>query len=224
LWIVPGALLGVLFPALSTILVQDIARAVQLYKRAVILIGLVLLPAALAGIAFAADGLALWLGDDFAIKSATVCRWLILGVFINSLAQVAFSFVQAAGRPDLTAKLHLAELPVYLLALWYCLSGYGIEGAALVWTLRVAVDTVCMFLLARHVEPRTAVPMQHLVIGALALATFAGALWPSTISGRLAYVLGGLVVLAAIAWRYLLGTEDRVAVLNLWHRIVRVRA
>ena len=55
--------------------------------------------------------------------------------------QLAFAVVQGAGRPDLTAKFHLVELPIYLIALTVLVRHYGIEGAAIAWTLRVALDT-----------------------------------------------------------------------------------
>jgi O-antigen/teichoic acid export membrane protein len=95
-------------------------------------------------------GLALWLGADFAQHSFRVLQWLALGVLINSLAQIPFALVQGAGRPDLTAKLHLIELPCYLLALWWLISSYGVEGAAIAWTARVVLDALMLFGLARR--------------------------------------------------------------------------
>ncbi len=83
---------------------------------------LVLFPVVLLTIVLAHAGLRLWLGADFAQHSFRVLQWLAVGVFINSLAQIPFALVQGAGRPDLTAKLHLIELPLYLLALWWLTS------------------------------------------------------------------------------------------------------
>lgn len=60
------------------------------------------------------DIMTVWLGAEFAQCSAPVLVLLAIGVLVNSLAQVPFALVQAAGRPDVTAKFHLAELVPYL--------------------------------------------------------------------------------------------------------------
>ena len=78
---------------------------------------------------------------------------LAAGVLINAAANIPSSFLQASGRPDLNAKLHMIELPLYApLAIWL-IRRFGIEGAALAWVLRVALDTLLLFLLARRSRP-----------------------------------------------------------------------
>jgi O-antigen/teichoic acid export membrane protein len=142
--------MGVMFPAFSASFGQDRSRIAALYKRSVKYVFLVLFPLVLLTMALAHRGLALWLGADFAQHSFRVLQWLALGVLINSLAQVPFALVQGAGRPDLTAKLHLIELPVYLLALWWLISTYGVVGAAIAWTARVGVDALVLFVMAQR--------------------------------------------------------------------------
>ena len=46
------------------------------------------------------------------------------------------------GRADITGKLHLAELPVYALAIWGLSSAFGLTGVALAWVVRVVVTVV----------------------------------------------------------------------------------
>ena len=72
-------------------------------------------------------------------------QFLAIGVFLNSLANVPFGLVQSVGRPDLTAKSHMIELPFYLFILWWLLNAYGIVGVAIAWVLRVAVDTIILY-------------------------------------------------------------------------------
>lgn len=151
LWIVPGALMGVMFPAFATSLAQDRLRTVQLFGRTVNYIFLSLFPVVLIVVTFAHEGLALWLGDDFAGNSSLVLKLFAIGVFVNSHAFVPFGLVQGAGRPDLTAKLHLIELPFYLVTLWWMLHMYGIAGAAIAWVLRVVIDAVLLFVMADRV-------------------------------------------------------------------------
>src|SRR5579864_7019341 len=151
LWIIPGSLVCVLFPALTTSFVQNIDRTAVLFGKSLKFIFLSLFPATLIIVAFSGRGLTLWLGAEFARRGEHVLQWLAVGVFINSLAHVPFALVQGVGRPDLTAKLHLLELPCYILVLWYLTRRYGIDGAAVAWVLRVSVDTLLLFLLSTRV-------------------------------------------------------------------------
>jgi O-antigen/teichoic acid export membrane protein len=104
-------------------------------------------------ILFASEGLAFWINEEFARQSAGVLRWLALGVFINCFARLPFIALQSYGRPDLTAKLHLIELPIYMVSLWFLLRQYGLMGAAICWTLRIILDTLFLFLLNMKVIP-----------------------------------------------------------------------
>jgi O-antigen/teichoic acid export membrane protein len=153
--IIPGALVGVMFPAFSTTFEQDRRRTAKLYGRCVKVILLTVLPAMLVAIVLARTGLTIWLGVDFAEHSYRVLQWLAAGVFLNSLAQVPFALVQGVGRPDLTARLHLVELPAYLLMLWWLISVYGVVGAAMAWSLRVGVDAGMLFGIAQRSLPGT---------------------------------------------------------------------
>ena len=156
LWFIPGALAGVLFPAFSTISQQDPDRTALLFGRGVKTVFLVLFPITLLIVSLAHEGLALWMGKEFADHSTRVLKWLTMGVFANSLAHIPYAFIQGLGRPDVTAKLHLLELPFYLIALVWLMAAYGIEGAGMVWFGRVLVDAILLFWMARRLRPETA--------------------------------------------------------------------
>ena len=156
LLLIPGAVVGVMFPAFSASFAQDRSRTAFLYGRSVKYVVLALFPIVLLILVFAENGLKLWLGPDFAQHSTRVLQWLTVGVFVNGLALIPFSLLQGVGRPDLTAKLHLAELPAYLLILWWLIHVDGIEGAAMAWTARVFVDAVVLFGMARRFLPSRA--------------------------------------------------------------------
>ena len=172
LLIIPAAVMGVMFPAFSCSFAADPRWTAVLYARCVKYLLLLLLPTALVAIVLARNGLTLWLGDDFAQHSARVWQWLCAGVFLNCLAQVPFALVQGVGRPDLTAKLHALEFPCYLLALGWLVSRCGIEGAAIAWTGRAAVDALALFALSRRFLPTdTRVALGSLSCLLLALLT-----------------------------------------------------
>jgi len=213
LWIIPGALMGVLFPAFAAALGQDRARAARLFDRSVNYIFLSLFPVVLIIVTLAREGLTLWLGSEFAGNSSLVLQLLAAGVFINSLAHVPFGLIQSAGRPDLTAKLHLIELPLYLLILWWLVGAYGIVGAAMAWVLRVAVDTLLLFVMAHRLVPSvspaspfTLRPM--LSVGIALLVLTLGAIIPGLAMKGL-FLLLVLLIFAVVAWFGILAADER---------------
>jgi O-antigen/teichoic acid export membrane protein len=148
LWIIPEAITAVLFPAFSASLVSDPSRASMIFFHAGrILLCVMFVPLGLAML-FAPEALLLWLGADFARESTAVVRWLAIGVFINSIARLPYTALQGAGRPDLTAKLHLAEVPIYAVLLVGLMHVFGIAGAAAAWTLRIAADAAALFIMS----------------------------------------------------------------------------
>jgi O-antigen/teichoic acid export membrane protein len=181
-----------------------------LYSRTVKLLLLIVFPLILVTVTLANDGLRLWLGAEFAVHSTRVLQWLAVGVFINCLSAAPFAVVQGVGRPDLTAKLHLLELPVYLAALFYLIKIRGIEGAAIAWTGRVAIDAVVLFILAQHLLPvRSATKIQTPLVAAATLATFALALIPGSLLYRGAFIALALPVFALVTWFLVLSPEER---------------
>ncbi len=210
LWILPGALMGVMFPAFAVALVQDRTRASRLFDRAVNYIFLSLFPVVLIIVTFAREGLTLWLGSEFASNSTLILQLLVVGVFINSHARVPSGLLQGAGRPDLSAKLHLIELPFYLLILWWLLGAYGIVGAAIAWVLRVAVDTIFLFAMAhRLLSAVSPFKLRQVLMACMALFVLAlGSLMPSLAVKGL-FLLLVLLFFAVVAWFVILIADER---------------
>lgn len=162
---VPTAIAGVLFPALAVVLAKMNTAAAGtaganpatelslLVDRGWRYIGLSLFPVVLTIVCFGREGLHFWLGQEFAENGTGVLHWLAIGVFINAIAYVPFTLIQSAGRADLVAKLHLVELPIYLIALYVALHAMGILGAAAVWAIRFVIDGICLSLIAVRVAP-----------------------------------------------------------------------
>lgn len=208
--LLPGALMGVMFPAFSASFAKDGERTALLFDRSVKSLFLVLFPIMLCTVALAQDGLKLWLGPEFALHSFRVLQWLAVGVFINSLAYVPFSLLQGVGRPDLTATLHLIELPLYLGLLWWLVITRGIEGAAIAWSARVAVDASFLFGLAKRYLPdkspirlRTALPPAM----ALLILALAAVLQGPIVKGL--FLLGTILCFVLVTWFRILTPEER---------------
>lgn len=219
--LVPLALVGVLFPAFTTTFAQDRGRTSRIYERSLSYSVLALFPIVLVMVAFARESLTLWLGEPFAAHSFLVLQLLAFGVLLYSLAQPPFALIQGLGRPDLTAKLHLLELPVYLLALWWAMRRWGIVGAALVWTLRVAVDLVALCGIAQRLLPTISLIHRRAVHGVTAsLAIMAIYLFTLSPSIKVPSVAVVLVLFGTIGWFSALGHEER-ALLGRWLKRAR---
>jgi len=72
-----------------------------------------------------------------------------LGAWVNGLAFIPFSLLQAQGKPDVVAKLHTTEVLPYLGTLWVLVHKMGLVGAAIAWALRVIVDGIVLAWLTR---------------------------------------------------------------------------
>ncbi len=156
LWVIPSAVSAVTFSAFSGAFSSDPDHTAVMLESATKYIVLTLFAPVLFIITLAPEGLRLWLGPSFADHSASVLRWLTFAVFINSTAHPAYGLIQAADRPDLIAKLHLAEAPFYVAVLWWMMLRYGVVGVAITWTVRVVATTLIVFLMARRLLPLAA--------------------------------------------------------------------
>lgn len=154
LLILPSALTAVLFPQLAAMFDTDRTKAVNLYRKCLGLTALVMTPVCLVTALLSHWGLTLWLGADFADHSWRIVVCLAAGVWVNSLAFVPFAAIQAAGQAKVTAKIHLAELLLYVPLLFWSLSTFGLIGAALIGVARVSVDMIAMFWAASRLGYR----------------------------------------------------------------------
>jgi len=221
LQIVPGSIGGALFPALSSFSVEDRERLKRLYMRSLKSVLLLMVPTAALLALFAQEGLRIWVGTDFVLHSTKTLQVLAAGLVLNALSQMPANLLDAAGRPDLRAKVFLAYVFPYLAALWYCVHRFGILGAAIAWAARGAVELV-LFLL---------VVSWHLRLPLFALAEN-GMMKAVAVCGGLAVIFlllnttvpAGLLVqgsvaatavvaFVAVTWRFVLDATDRQSLL-----------
>jgi O-antigen/teichoic acid export membrane protein len=201
LFVIPAALTSVLFPAFARAYGNQQGNFLEMLDSGWKYLLLAIFPPVLLIAAFAHEGLGLWLTADFADHSARIMQWLAAGVFINSFGQIVFALLQGAGRPDLTAKLHMVELLIYLPLLWWSLSHFGSIGAAVVWTLRVSFDTLMLMVLVARMFPATVrilrISAVALLLSALCLAAAA---YAPTLAERAVLVALCAVLFPLVAW------------------------
>lgn len=144
--IISSSLTMTLFPAFSALdSKRERKRLEVLFARSIKYILFSIGPFVIIIYLFANRFLQMWLGIDFAIKSTVVMQVLAIGVLVNALALLPYTLLQGIGRPDLPAKFHLLELPIYLCVAWILISSFGIAGAAAAWTFRVVLDAILLF-------------------------------------------------------------------------------
>jgi O-antigen/teichoic acid export membrane protein len=150
--IITMSLVTTLFPAFSHLHAKgDHERILLLVSNALKYIFLILGPILIIVVLFSKEILLLWVGENFAQNSERVLQLLAVGIFVNSIAYVPFYLLRAAGRPDLPAKIHLLELPVYMVLLPLLIKHYGIQGASIAWTARCAMDAILLSLAGNRV-------------------------------------------------------------------------
>ena len=154
LWVLPTSVIAALFPVLSEASGRGDAEEVHRLKaraaRGVLL--LLALPVVVA-VAGARPLLQLWLGPELASAGAPVLRLLAPALLLSSLSGIAAAVLQASGRPQVTARLRLCELPLTALLTWGLTSAFGVAGAALAALLRAALDAILLSWLAGMRRP-----------------------------------------------------------------------
>lgn len=210
--IIPGALATTMFPAFSSMLATDRRYAASLFAQAVKYTLAGLFPIILVVVAFSYEGMRWWLDAQFAQAGSPILQWLALGVLFNGLAHIPFSFIQGAGRPDLTAKIHMVELPLYLTALFYCIAQWGALGAAFAWAGRAGIDALLLFALCRRQVPELrAVHGDALALAACLVALALPASMPE-LTARAIYVAAVIPAFGAAGWFFYLSGGERAAI------------
>jgi O-antigen/teichoic acid export membrane protein len=139
---VPASLLRVLFPQLSTL---SPAAASAASIDATMGLATILTPVITCGILLAHPFMTLWLGAGFAGHARGIAEILLDGAWINCLAWVPVTLLQAQKRPGLVARLHVIELAPFVALVWVGVRYGGVYGAALACALRMWADALLLF-------------------------------------------------------------------------------
>lgn len=209
LLIIPSAFVSVLFPAFSSAFSQDSHRAAHLYYRGTKYVFLLLFPMTLIMVTFAKELLLIWLGVEFAENGFRVMQFLAIGVLVNGVANVPFALLQGSGRPDITTKLNLLELPIYLASVWWLIHAYGIAGVAGAWLLRVTIDAVMLMMIARKFLPHRSHDHQTTFWIVLMLSGLTLGAFTLPVAIKIGFLTIFLLAFSWIVWTLLLDMDER---------------
>ncbi len=223
--IIPSTLTSTLFPAISALDSTNARLNIQRLSAQALHYLVCIMGLTCVALAIGAPWIVwVFFGEAYMNHSVSVLRILLSGLAINALALVPFSVVQACGRPDITAKLHLVEFPIHIIMVVVGYHVAGLPGVALAWTLRVCLD--CLLLLAvcdqkswlrfgRLVEMGT---LRNVSVYAAIGAVFSLVTWKAD-EVQIAWAIGGVVLLIVYTGSMGLTAEERR---KLW-RLLRRR-
>jgi len=215
--LLPSSIMGVFFPAFAATHEHELPRTASLFDRSTRLIALATFPALLIVVTFAHTLLALWIGPDYARASTSILQCLALGMYLTSFAYVPFALLQAVGRPDVTAKLHLTELPLYAALIVGLTHGFGLIGVAFAFTARVIFDMALLYWLAGRALKAARPESGRVVMRSAIMATITGAIvcggaFTGSAAAGIAYASVALATSAFVGWRWVLLADERALV------------
>jgi len=150
LWIVPASLASALFPMFSVAHHRDDERVSSLYADSTLFLLVIFVPVVVVIHAFGRELLGLWMGASFAAEATFVLQVLTVGVALDALARIPLTFLQASGNPRIPARIRWLLVPLFLGTSAWAITRWGIAGAAVVWTGRVALETGVLFLVTER--------------------------------------------------------------------------
>ena len=219
--VIPSSLATTLYPAFSELGIDgQEAQLRRLYQGALRCLLILMLPGVLFLLVFGADLLSLWMGSEFAQQTATILQILALGALTNAIAYVPYNALQALGRPDLTGKFHVIELPFYVLLCVVLIPRWGIAGAALASTVRFGLDAVLLFWAARHHCGCSLRGAWRQIAQIVMLSTLLGSAMLgvrfllSTNWGRLGTSLIAVAMYFLASWRFILSEREKPAIVR----------
>ena len=210
LLIIPSALTGVLFPAISSKYNHNPDFTHALLLKSIKYVFIIIFPIIFIISIFAKEGIYIWLGNDFAIHSTLVLQLLSVGILLNSLAYFPFTFLQSIGKPDITAKIHFFELPLYLTLIIYLIPKYGIIGVALAWLLRIGLDTILLYYFAQRIFPRKYIGENKILLIFIfsSIIITLSSVFISSLTAKLILSSSVLLIFALVVWKKILTQEE----------------
>lgn len=141
-----GSLANSIFPKLAG---MSEIEAQKLADRSTAILIALLTPLVIIALPLINPFMTAWVGRELAEKGAYVGEIILVGTWINALVVPHNIYLQADGKKlKKVVLIYLFEIPIYFTLLWFGLKYWGIAGAAVAWTLRMAIDFTLLLSLA----------------------------------------------------------------------------
>jgi O-antigen/teichoic acid export membrane protein len=149
--ILVGAISSVMYPQLTRLMHEQPELWKVYLLKWVWRISLIMAPVCVTLALALPNLLPLWIPSISNTSSILIGQILCIGVFFNSIGSLYYASLHAKGRADITAKIHLAELPIYFILLIFLVENFNLIGAAMAWVARMMLDAGFLFLASRRV-------------------------------------------------------------------------
>jgi O-antigen/teichoic acid export membrane protein len=141
--------------SLSTVLVPNFAsrstaEQIELEKRSLRMLAYLAAPICIGILLFLPTFLRIWLGQQVGSQVAVPAGILLCGLWFNACSHVMHARLQGRGRPELIAKVTLAQLLPFWALVYIAVIEGGIVGASLAFTLRAALETFIFLAVSRN--------------------------------------------------------------------------
>jgi O-antigen/teichoic acid export membrane protein len=193
-YLIPHGLSAALLPRYAAVDEEERRRLIRSSIQAV---AVTTTPIIVALLAIIEPFFNIWIGRELAAVAAPVGYVLAGGFWIYCVGHMASTMVQATGRPDRVAKVVLAEVLPYCAILFVGIWAFGVVGAAIAFTVRVAVD---FGLQVRLAGIPTSVLKLLLLPGTLVVASVAVAIW---LTDGWRYAAFAALFLSSAVWAFL---------------------
>ncbi len=217
-WIIPTSIVSVLFPLFSSVSKKDYDDLKPLFLNSIKYMLLILGPIVVIVIFMAQDILLFWQGAVIAKESYLILQIILVGVLINSIGWIPSNFLSATGRPDIVAKIHLLQIPIYIAVLYFFISKYGIIGAAISFSIRVIIEAVLSFIFSIKIYPllykSITINFYRCIYLLLIFSTFLMLAIKANIYIKVFYGLILSIGYIYISFKYLISKEESRLILN----------
>ena len=182
----------------------------KLFLRGIKFIFLIIYPIVFLMVVFAFEGMGIWLGKKFADNSSLVLQLLAIGILFNSISSIPNNFFQGTGKPKIPALIILIELPFYLLALWFMIKQWGIQGAATTYMIAAAADALIMYAVARNKFKITFGSVLNVLIFFLMIIILFVPFFINSLQYKIIFALIILSLFVTLGWKHFLTAEEKL--------------
>lgn len=198
----PQALGRALFPHISS---RTNAESIHhLSHQSSLILASIITPLTVIGIFVMEPFLSLWLGN-FAPETVKIGQIILVAFWVNAMSYVPLTVILGSGRPKTVAITHCIELIPYLVVLYFFVSIYGVQGAAVAFLLRCVVDYLILSWMSGLLR-KMAVPSATFLLivgGAFSVVFFLKPSFVETVVLALVFVFSALLSVSIFGKNYL---------------------
>lgn len=158
-FVLPNSISNVLLPRLAREVGDSLDSTSNKSLQAT---GYLMAPVMCGFIALYQPFVSLWMSPEIAKDTFVIGCILAVGVFMAAIGQVPYTRLTGEGRVKIIVFWHLLQVPFYALGMYAGLHFLGMVGAAVMWSLRTAVDAYGLLRIAK-------IEMGKPVVGSAAL-------------------------------------------------------